>query len=122
MLFCCLLTTWYSGYRVPPVYHFVPATGTLYFYDKMLLSYDVPVHMKNSHPKRGLNNLLPKSLLITWYSDYLVPPVYHFVPATAGTLYLYDKMLLSYDVPVHMKNSCPKKELKQFATKILACK
>ncbi len=49
-----------------------------------------------------------------------LPPVYHFLPA-AGTLYtIYDKMLLAYDVQVHMKNSRPKKGLKQFATKILA--
>ena len=50
-----------------------------------------------------------------------LPPVYHFLPAT-GTLYINDKMLLSYDVYVHMKNSCPKKGLKQFATKILMYK
>ena len=49
----------------------------------------------------------------------LPPPAYHLLPAT-GTLYIYDILLLSYDVPVHMKSSRPKKGLKQFATKILA--
>ena len=48
-----------------------------------------------------------------------LPPVYHLLPAT-GTLYIYDILLLSYDVPVHTKSSQPKKGLKQFATKTLA--
>ena len=52
-----------------------------------------------------------------------LPPVYHLLPAT-GTLYIYiyiyDILLLSYGVPVHMKSSRPKNVLKQFATKTLA--
>ena len=36
------------------------------------------------------------------------------------SVYIYDILLLSYDVPVHMKSSQPKKGLKQFATITLA--
>ena len=70
MIYCSaavatVMNIWCSGacllLQLPPVYHFLPATSTLYICDKMLLLYDVLVHIKNSRPKRGLNNLLPKS-------------------------------------------------------------
>ena len=53
-----VLNIWFSvahlQLQLPPEYHFLPATGTLYLYDQMLWSYDV--HMKNSRQKRGLNS------------------------------------------------------------------
>ena len=50
-----------------------------------------------------------------------LPPVYQLLPATGAlSVCIYDILLLSYDVPVHMKSSQPKKGLKQFATKTLA--
>ena len=48
--------------RLPPVYLFLPATGTLFIYDRMLWSYDV--HMKNSRQIGFFNNQLPESLRI----------------------------------------------------------
>ena len=45
------------------------------------------------------------------YCLLLVPYIY---------INIYDILLLSYDVPVHMKNSQPEKGLKQFATITLA--
>ena len=58
--------------------------------------------------------LLPGTLT-TWYPQYITSYLILVL-----CIYIYDKMLLSYDVPIHMKNSRPKKGLKQFATKILA--
>ena len=45
-----------------PVYHFLLATGTLYIYGKMLMSFDVRYTWRTPAQKRGSDNLFPNSL------------------------------------------------------------
>ena len=53
MVVATVLNIWCSVARLlhwlPPVYHFLPATGTLYIYDKMLWSYVIDIRWNNSH-------------------------------------------------------------------------
>ena len=67
------------------------------------------------------------TVLNIWCSVASLPALLRLPPASISLttccwypVCINDTLLLSYDVPVHMKSSRPKKGLKQFATKTLA--